>query len=762
MEPVKESQFTRRYNKIMFITSFVVICISIALIVLQISHQVEHENNQLIEDVRSRSVAVDNLIVSITEHLNLMQTKAETFFLDCDSADHSKAFNSLSNKNNTFYDLDEIPSPYSESQVGNLTGEGNPNDFSASLITELEMALSLNSLFEAAKQNIPNSAWIYYTSKNNFINIYPWVPSGKFQFSQELYTHEFYTWGLPSVNPDRKIFWTPAYLDEYGEGLMVTAAKPVYREDEFIGTVAIDVTLDRLTEYVQGFKETAGTVMIVNEQNQLIAHPELALSENDIIYTLEDALPESLQVNPSRLFEKEPLQLVELNAHQSTWYRLKNAPWKVLFISKEQNIVFRILSMVGTVFFILLVALSVMLFTSKQITSQEFIRPAENLVRHIAKESENEPSPVPKVPHAWLPWFREISRIFTENRNLIQEIKEKNEILTEMNISLERYMPKFILLINIKKGSGGTTIGNFFADTLAKIDPAKKTVYMEYPAPEKILADFDIDSTQQIYKHPNGYDIWSSYKLGVIPDDAKSSLLVTKILDNYDNIVVNVSLRKGNNIEKELEIEILPMLKYAKAVVFLIPPDEQHCDATVQMVNVIKKYVRQTKTNFYILVNRKEDKEKDKVYSNFDLEIPFIPTDAENFKVGKDKFAVPGQVKPVLTRIVDQVERVHHISVFIPTTMDVDKKFDTSAYVQKTLDFFGEKFGGATSTKADGAWKSDSEGMVNEVVYVVISYVTESDLNNYIDNVIDFVKTVKTELHQEAMSIEINNKMILV
>ena len=763
MGPFREKQFTQRFNKIMLITSFVVICISIALITLQVHHQVEHEHNQLIEDVRSRAVAVDNLIVSITEHLNLMQTKAENFFFDHVPDDNTKVFNSLANKNKTLYTLDEIPNPYSVNHVGNLTGEGRLADLSPSLRAEIEMALSLNSLFEATKLNIPNSAWIYYTSKNNFINIYPWVPSDKFQFSHDLYTHEFYIWGLPDNNPDKKIFWTPAYLDEYGEGLMVTAAQPVYQNDEFLGTMAIDVTLDRLTEYVQDFQETSGTLMLVNEQNQLIAHPELALSENDNIYTLKDALPESLQTLSSHLFEQQPLHITKLNDYRSSWYQLKNVPWKFLFISREKHIVLRILSTGGTVFFVLLiVALSVMLYTSKQITSQEFIRPAENLVRHIARENEDKPSPVPDVPDAWRPWFGEISRIFAENRNLIQEIKEKNEDLTEMNISLERYMPKFILLINPQQGTGGTTIGNFFAGTLAEMDTDKKTVYMEYPEPKKIFFDFKINSNCDVYKHPNGYDIWSSYNLGLIPDDARSSVLITKVLDSYDNIVIHMNVGNRVDFEEEIDSDILPMLKYAKAVVFLIPPDEQKTDATVQMVSSIKKHVMQTKTNFYMLANRREDKERDRVYSNFDLEIPYIRTDSEGVNVGKDNFTIPGQVKPVLTRIVDQVERVHHISVFIPTTMDVDKEFDTSSYVQKTLEFLGEKFGGATSTIGDGAWKSASQGIVNETVYIVVAYVTENELNNCIDHVIDFVKTVKKELGQEAMAIEINNKMILV
>ncbi|MCI5158643.1 MAG: hypothetical protein D3906_09450, partial [Candidatus Electrothrix sp. AUS1_2] len=149
MESLQESRFTRRYDKIMFITFSVVMCISIALVALQIHHQVEHEHNRLIEDVRSRSIAVDNLIVSITEHLNLLRTKAETFFLDGHSTDRSHIFYGLAKKENDLYTLDRIPSPYSENQVGNLTGEGDPNDFSAPFIAELEMALGLNSLFEA-------------------------------------------------------------------------------------------------------------------------------------------------------------------------------------------------------------------------------------------------------------------------------------------------------------------------------------------------------------------------------------------------------------------------------------------------------------------------------------------------------------------------------------------------------------------------------------------------------------------------------------
>lgn len=149
MEKFKERQFTLRYNKIMFITFLVVISISTALAVIQINDQTKHDNIQRIEYIRNRSIAIDNLIVSIIEHLNLMQNKAETFFLHKNRIDSSELFQALFNIDDNLYSLDRIPSPYLEIHVGNLTGQGKISAISTRLKKEIEMAFSLNSLFQA-------------------------------------------------------------------------------------------------------------------------------------------------------------------------------------------------------------------------------------------------------------------------------------------------------------------------------------------------------------------------------------------------------------------------------------------------------------------------------------------------------------------------------------------------------------------------------------------------------------------------------------
>jgi RNA binding exosome subunit len=100
--------------------------------------------------------------------------------------------------------------------------------------------------------------------------------------------------------------------------------------------------------------------------------------------------------------------------------------------------------------------------------------------------------------------------------------------------------------------------------------------------------------------------------------------------------------------------------------------------------------------------------------------------------------------------------------MYIPTTMDVDRQIDTSLYVQRALELLGDLFGGATSDDAKGVWKSDTEGLVGETVYIVTSYVTQTDLDRHLARIVDFVEGLKRELKQEAMALEVNEKLMLI
>ena len=74
-----------------------------------------------------------------------------------------------------------------------------------------------------------------------------------FRSSKEILSHKFYTLGTPEQNVNREKFWTYVYVDEYGKGLITTCAAPVYDNDRFLGTVAVDLTIDFLNTIVKKF-----------------------------------------------------------------------------------------------------------------------------------------------------------------------------------------------------------------------------------------------------------------------------------------------------------------------------------------------------------------------------------------------------------------------------------------------------------------------------------------------------------------------------
>jgi len=739
----------------MSITYLIVVVISAALLFIQSSEKLKNEKIRITGEFKSHSLALDNLVVSIEEHLNLFHKKAESNFIDgFDESNPSSMFLSLSNSEEGSYHLDNIPESYGKENLGNLTGYGNISSIDDSLKDEIEMALSLNSLFQAAKENIPNSSWIYYTSKRRFINIYPWVDSSSFSYLDELKTHEFYRWGLPENNVDGSSFWTPVYIDEAGDGLMVTSAKPIYRNGEFIGTVAIDITLDRLIDFVSRFDHEAGEMLIVNEQDQIIAHPSLGknFGNESKLKMLDDVLPGNVSGNSANLFDENPMKIQAYNEYNYIWYEMKSAPWRVLYIYNDHNLGFKSWIRSNADFFMLIIALSVMIYISNKVTFKEFINPAGKLVNHISLESKEIEGEVDnKVPPPWLPWFDKITEIFSENKHLIEEIKEKNETLLEKNTALERYMPKTIVIISTQSGCGSSTVGHMLARSFMETaSETKSTVYLEYPCLGKAFSDCSIADEGNIYHHPNGFDIWGNYDFGVMPELARSSMLMNNVLENYSNVVINIDAK--NVADSEIDV----FLKYAKVIVLMLPTESEYKSDFDCISKQIRNNVRQDKTSIYTLFNSVSNIDAD---VSSDFSVPYLGSE---IGFSRSNFDVPATASSVVNELIDRVERTHQISVFIPTTTNIDEVSDTSAYVDKTMALFGKQFGGATCSEANGVWNSSRGALVSETVNIVSSYTTEDGLNKYVDDVIEYVKVIKKELNQDAMAIEINKKLILI
>ena len=102
------------------------------------------------------------------------------------------------------------------------------------------------------------------------------------------------------------------------------------------------------------------------------------------------------------------------------------------------------------------------------------------------------------------------------------------------------------------------------------------------------------------------------------------------------------------------------------------------------------------------------------------------------------------------------------VTVYVPSTIDINTEIDTTKYLDKTATLLSDCFGGATSTPALGYWVSPTAGLVKEKTTMIFAYCDEKSLNEKIDSVIDWCETMRVELKQDAIALEINGEIYFI
>ena len=107
----------------------------------------------------------------------------------------------------------------------------------------------------------------------------------------------------------------------------------------------------------------------------------------------------------------------------------------------------------------------------------------------------------------------------------------------------------------------------------------------------------------------------------------------------------------------------------------------------------------------------------------------------------------------------------NQISIFIPSTMDINNKIDNQYYIKKSINYL-EKYYSISNNlkyyKTTGSWYSDS---LNKVVIEDITIITlnlielnETDIHIFIT----LANMIKKEMNQEGVSIAINESLAII
>ena len=281
----------------------------------------QYDRNQdlhlhVLEEQAAGDIQVLNLgLRLVTDHVDMLRQSAEGHLALIDELHPDKyEVMRLLEQSEFFYGfaIDSVP-PSLESRItGNISGIGVLEDVDLAYERELEMAFALNAEFKAVLDALENTAWVYYTSARGFNNTAPYRRTDVQHVTPLYLTREYFHGGLPAVNPDRTIIWTDPYLDSYGAGMMVTAAKPVYDGENFLGTVAIDVTFQNIYNVLKGRRVQLGISYIVLEDKTVIGRSETFDSTTTSLQTISDVLPDHLEHEES----------IEKLASSNTFYHI--------------------------------------------------------------------------------------------------------------------------------------------------------------------------------------------------------------------------------------------------------------------------------------------------------------------------------------------------------------------------------------------------------------------------------------------------------
>lgn len=311
-----------------------------------------------------------------------------------------------------------------------------------------------------------------------------------------------------------------------------------------------------------------------------------------------------------------------------------------------------------------------------------------------------------------------------------------------------------ILVFRVGNAAGCTTVATALAATLAG-ETGRPTVYTEYAHNHHLSTHFNVAGDHPLYRHPAGYDIQLPQVDQTLPEMVDVALVVDRLTTRYNNIVMGLPDKVGESVHY--------LLERASQVIFVAPPDEKSWARLGRLKTGLKPYLRPERTGLLTIINRTSPAHRQmKAPGQADFDLPYLAGLPPVSVMGQPETPLPAALAGATKAIVDRLGRTHEIAVYIPTTIDVDQSLDTTAYVQSTLAFLGKRFGGATSSQAQGVWDSEEAGLVSETVHIVKAFVTQSEIDRYLNELLDYVTKMKTELKQEAMALEVDQKFMLV
>ncbi|WP_448565626.1 response regulator [Thalassotalea ganghwensis] len=317
---------------------------------------------------------------------------------------------------------------YRQPLDANITGIGRIDEISPQLALELKMARALTPAFIAAEQINEEANWFYYTSYSNFISLYPWISRDTWQFTERTVNME-HMLAIAKVKKDQHdyFYWSRPYEDAAEKGLNTALAAPVFYGDKLAGAVVIDISLGKLHEKITKISSPDVGLLVIDKNNSILVHKTKGseqVSANTSIANIEPkeltSLTYSSMYNHNKGFKLGDYFVQHTRIPLNDWIILRYQPYS--------NVVNQVTDQFLTSFLLSLTGLISLLVTIYYVTRRTFIKPTQEFIAHIEHSARGDHGVV-RPPKGWRHWFQLVEDIFSQNRSLMQQLKDQNKIL---------------------------------------------------------------------------------------------------------------------------------------------------------------------------------------------------------------------------------------------------------------------------------------------------------------------------------------------
>lgn len=419
--------FFSRFNRMIAITYGVIFMCALLLFAFSYNENLTARKDAFRLRLIEQTQALDYLLRIRHDAISALKTQAEDFLRSPFKPSALKDIHlKYSAKDHYFY-LEKPPVRLDT--IGNITGEGHFDTLSDEAWDELYMSYLLNPLMRVIKQNIKTVLSLRYISKRGFQNLFPWKNASEVRFSSDLFKREFFHGGLPLQNPEQKIFWTDAYLSPLTDELVQTCAAPIYHNGRFLGVVSLDFTLAAVDYFIDGIDYQMGRLLVVNHRDTIVSDTD---DENEVarLIPAHEILPPGLDL--STIMKSEEYAFVEQGDYWVYRARTDFAPWNVIFYVEVSQLAWESFRQVAPSILIILIFGGFFLFFTNKLIAREFIFPAQRLVKHIASQGKpHKDRPFNDIQEPWKAWFKAVSEVFEQNRQLVHKLEEHIQSLDQ-------------------------------------------------------------------------------------------------------------------------------------------------------------------------------------------------------------------------------------------------------------------------------------------------------------------------------------------